>query len=72
MVLLGRPTTGDPAVVSGESGGVTAGLLARLMTRPDLEPLRRRMGLDTESVVLLFSTEGDTDPAHYRKVVGTD
>lgn len=72
MVLLGCPAAGDPAVVSGESGGVTAGLLARLMTRPDLEPLRRRMGLDAESVVLLFSTEGDTDPIHYRKVVGTD
>ncbi len=69
MALLGRPTAGDPAVVSGESGGVTAGLLHRLCTRADLAPLRQAMGLDQDAVVLLLSTEGDTDPAHYRQVV---
>ena len=72
MRLLGRPPAGDPAVVSGESGGVTAGLLARLATRPDLSGLRQRMGLDGNAVVLLFSTEGDTDPAHYRQVLASD
>lgn len=70
MRLLGRPAAGDPAVVSGESGGVTAGLLWRLCTRADLAPIRREMGLDETSVVLLLSTEGDTDPDHYRQVVG--
>lgn len=72
MRLLGRPMTGDFPVVSGESGGVTAGLLERLMTQPGLENLRQRMGLNEESVVLLFSTEGDTDPAHYRQVLSCD
>ena len=52
-----------------ESGAVTAGLLDWLTTRPDPADLRRRMGLDGESVVLLFSTEGDTDPDHYRQVL---
>lgn len=70
MRLLGRPAAGDPAVISGESGGVTAGLLRRLCTREDLAPIRREMGLDETSVVLLLSTEGDTDPDHYRQVVG--
>lgn len=69
MALLGRPQSGDRAVVSGESGGVTAGLLARLCTQADLAPLRQAMGLDQEAVVLLVSTEGDTDPEHYRQVV---
>lgn len=72
MRLLGRPPAGDPAVVSGESGGVTAGLLARLATWPDLTGLRQRMGLDGNAVVLLFSTEGDTDPDHYRQVLASD
>lgn len=46
MRRLGRPTAGDPAVISGESGGVTMGLLDLLMTAPDLAPLRRDMGLN--------------------------
>ena len=31
--------------------------------------LREEMGIDRESVILLISTEGDTDPAGYRRVV---
>lgn len=72
MRLLARPAPGDPALISGESGGVTAGLLARLTTRPALADLRRRMGLDRQAVVLLVNTEGDTDPAHYRQVLADD
>lgn len=72
MRLLGLPLEGDPVVVSGESGGVTAGLLGRIMTRDDCSDLRTAMGLDRQSVVLLFSTEGDTDPASYREIVGKD
>lgn len=72
MRLLGRPTGGDRPVVSGESGGVTAGLLARLTTWPDLVALGQRMGLTEGAVILLFSTEGDTDPAHYRQVLASD
>ena len=72
MRRLGRPAAGDPAVISGESGGVTMGLLALLMTAPDLAPLRRDMGLNRQSVVLLISTEGDTDPVHYQKVMTHD
>ena len=30
---------------------------------------RKTMGFDETSVVLLFSTEGDTDPDHYKAVV---
>ena len=30
---------------------------------------RKTMGFDENSVVLLFSTEGDTDPGHYKEVV---
>lgn len=33
------------------------------------EGLREALGLDETSVVLLFSTEGDTDPDNYRRVV---
>ena len=72
MRVLGNPLPGDARVISGESGGVTMGLLDLLMTAPDLAPLRRDMGLNRQSVVLLISTEGDTDPVHYQKVMTHD
>ena len=74
MRMLGAPLKGDPQVVSGESGAVTFGLLASIMTMEELAPLKEALGLDSNSKVLLFSTEGDTDPDRYREIVweGTD
>jgi diaminopropionate ammonia-lyase len=69
MRILGRPVGGDARVVSGESGAVGVGLLALLAERPEFAKLRERMGLNPESVVLLFSTEGDTDPVNYQAIV---
>ena len=60
---------GDPAVTSGESGAVGMGALSVLLEDPAYEPLRRALELDGDSQVLLFSTEGDTDPEQYRKIV---
>ena len=36
------------------------------------DDMRRQLGLDPASRVLLFSTEGDTDPEVYRRLVGRD
>ncbi|MDR0576589.1 MAG: diaminopropionate ammonia-lyase [Candidatus Accumulibacter sp.] len=69
MRLLGRPLPGDPPIVSGESGAVTAGLLALLMRSPDMAQTRSQLALDENSRVLLISTEGDTDPRRYREIV---
>ena len=33
---------------------------------------RTQLGLDSASRVLLFGTEGDTDPDIYREIVGRD
>ena len=68
MRLLGLPTGGDPAVVSGESGAVGAGVLAGLMSG-QYECARRALGLDKNSRVLLISTEGDTDRENYRRIL---
>jgi len=32
--------------------------------------LRRSLNINKESIVLLFNTEGATDPENYRKIVG--
>lgn len=69
MRMLGAPVKGDPQVVSGESGAVGMGVVSAVMTDPDYAQLKARLGLTAESRVLLFSTEGDTDPAGYRQIV---
>lgn len=69
MQMLGRPLEGDPAIVSGESGAVTAGVVHGIMTEPRLKEFREQLGLDETSCVLVISTEGDTDQENYRKVM---
>lgn len=69
MRLLGNSLADDPKVVSGESGAVTAGVVSKLMTDERLKDVKETIGLDENSVVLCFSTEGDTDKENYRKTV---
>jgi diaminopropionate ammonia-lyase len=48
---------------------VGLGLLVEILTNDSYRDLRKKMSLLKESRVLIFSTEGDTDPDHYRKIV---
>jgi diaminopropionate ammonia-lyase len=57
----------DHGIVAGESG--VAGLAGCLLAAAD-PAARETLGLDGKSRVLLFSTEGATDPALYQKLVG--
>jgi len=69
MRVLGAPLPGDPRVISGESGAAGMGFLTELMSCPGLAELREQAKIDENSQILLFSTEGDTDPERYRRVV---
>ncbi len=69
MRILAAPLKGDTPVVSGESGAVPAGLLATVMMDDDMSELRAAAGLNENSRVLMFSTEGDTDKENYKRVV---
>lgn len=69
MRMLSAPIKGDPQVVSGESGAAPFGVLACIMTMDEYKELREHLGLDENSKVLLFSTEGDTDPERYKNIV---
>ena len=69
MRMLAAPLKGDPAVTSGESGAVGMGLIAALMEGETYKELREAIGLDENARVLMFSTEGDTDPEKYKKIV---
>jgi diaminopropionate ammonia-lyase len=69
MRVLAVPLKGDAKVISGESGAVTAGLLFTLLRNAEYQDFREALGLGPESTVLLFSTEGNTDPEKFRDVV---
>jgi len=67
MRLLAEGRCGDPPLVAGESA--VAGLGALLATAAE-PAARAALDLGPGSRVLVFGTEGDTDPALYRALVG--
>ena len=69
MRMLSAPIKGDPQVTSGESGAAPFGVLACIMMMDEYKELRDQLGLGKDSKVLLFSTEGDTDPERYKNIV---
>ncbi|MEX2298472.1 MAG: diaminopropionate ammonia-lyase [Dongiaceae bacterium] len=67
MQALAAGVGGDKKVVGGEAGvGGLAGLLASTAD----PTLREALGLRGDSRILIFGSEGDTDPALYEKLVG--
>lgn len=69
MRMLAAPIKGDTPVTSGESGAAPFGTLACIMCMDEYKDLREQLGLNDDSQVLLFSTEGDTDPERYESIV---
>ena len=67
MRVLASPAAGDLPIVAGETGGAGLAALLAAQQHPDV---RNALGLDEHSRVLLIGSEGDTDPAIYREVVG--
>ena len=66
MRLLARPLGPDPEIEAGESA--VAGLAA-LIAAARSGDMRRTLGLDGESRVLLVGSEGATDPKSYAALV---
>ena len=56
-------------VISGESGAVGMGCLDAIMNNPDYKDLKDFLGLDRFSQVLMISTEGNTDPQKFRRII---
>lgn len=69
MRMLAAPLKGDVPVTSGESGAAPFGVLSSIMLMDEYRELREHLGLGKDSRVLLFSTEGDTDPERYKAIV---
>ena len=64
---LANKECAETPVVSGESG--VSGL-AGLVTACENPEFRKALKLDENSVIILFSSEGATDPEMYREIVG--
>ncbi len=69
MRMLAAPIKGDQPIVSGESGAAGAGALHWLMCNPAATDQREALSLNADASVLLISTEGDTVPHIYRRIV---
>lgn len=69
MRMLNAPLKGDAQVTSGESGAAPFGALATIMMHDEYKDLRNQLELGPDSKVLLFSTEGDTDPERWKNII---
>lgn len=70
MRRLATPLGDDPRISAGASGACGIAALLATMAEPGLAALREACCLSPTSRVLAICTEGPTDPAHYRRVVG--
>ena len=69
MRMLAAPIKGDCPITSGESGAVPFGALVSIMMDPKYADLKKELQFNSNSKVLLFSTEGNTDPERYVNIV---
>lgn len=69
MRVMGNPMENDTKIIAGESGAPGLGLVYEVMTKESLSGLKEELKLDENSIVLCFSSEGDTDKESYRDIV---
>ncbi len=64
-----HPLSGDRRIISGESGAAGLGALLALLHDDRFRDARDALGLGRDSRILLFNTEGDTDPDSFSRIV---
>lgn len=69
MRILGNPLMGDDRVIAGESGAAGFGAASEILRNPEYASLKEKLGIDENSVLLFFNSEGDTDRENYRRIV---
>lgn len=69
MRILANPLDGDPKIVSGESGAVGLGILSLILEEDGLKEIADKLNINKDSKILIISTEGDTDPENYKRIV---
>ena len=61
------PAVGDPSIEAGESGAAGLAAVLALLRDPELKPVQKYLSINKNTQVLLFNTEGITDPEFFRK-----
>ncbi|MDF1544757.1 MAG: diaminopropionate ammonia-lyase [bacterium] len=69
MKMLYQPQGSDPKIESGESGAAGLAFLLALEKSGSLKGLRKLIGMNQESSVLLISTEGITDRLNFNRIL---
>ena len=64
-----KPLGNDPKIISGESGAAGLGGLMRCIEDPNFKELNKHLSLNSESRVLIFNTEGDTDKNSFKSII---
>jgi len=59
----------DPKITSGESGAAGLAGLMKCIKDKSLDDLRAHIGLSSESRILVFNTEGDTDKESFKSLI---
>lgn len=69
MRTLAHPLPGDHRIISGESGAVGLGLVKTILGNSKFDQVKDQLKINKDSRILLISTEGDTDPENYQRVI---
>ena len=67
--ILANPVNNDSAVEAGESGSVGVGILDLLANYVALKEIKQALDIGPDSKVLIFNTEGATDPIQYQEIL---
>ncbi len=69
MQNLYFPFRNDTQIFAGESGAAGLGGLTALAYEESLEEVKKKIGLNRQSRVLIFNTEGVTDPDNFEELI---
>ena len=69
MQNLYFPFRNDTQIFAGESGAAGLGGLTALVYEESLEEVKKKIGLNRQSRVLIFNTEGVTDPDSFEELI---
>ena len=69
MRLYYYPEGNDERIISGETGASALGGLLALLYDNSFKGVKEQIGLNENSNVLVFNTEGDTDPQFFKSVI---
>lgn len=69
MRILANPLKGDRGVEAGESGSVGIGVVDLIANHAAFSNVGQALEIGPESKLLIFNTEGITDPVNYRDIL---